>query len=253
MAPCIPKKYTAGQNPVTKFEGAFVVTKMDPPEGRCFLFHTVINVNHHRVKALEKSGKKPPKHFHPNQYEYFKVISGQLTVEINDVEHILTPEDGEVTLEPGPHHRLWGTPGQKDDKVVFLISASTNARSYQLDQAFFENWYGYQEDMMMRGTAPDLIQVCCMFEAGDSYLSPPWWVPFRHFFGYWLTVILGYYIGSLLGYQPFFPEWTTDWDAACDKMASSLLQKKFAIRELQDVVKKNFDANGDPLPAKKLL
>lgn len=206
-------------------------------------------------------------------------------MEINEVEHILTPEDGEVTLPAGPHHRLWATPVEEregeDAKVVFLISASLNSRTTMLDQAFFENWYGYQEDMMLRGTEPDLIQVCSvsvpflfyphtkesrqhnivatllhfaqplltnsrqMFEAGDSYLSPPAWVPFRHFFGYWLTLILGHYIGSLLGYQPFHPEWTTDWDAACTKMEQSWFQRKFAKREAKDIAKRRFDENGD--------
>lgn len=59
---------------------------------------------------------------------------------------------------------------------------------------------------MLRGVSPDPIQVMCMFDGGDSYLSPPWWMPFRHFVGYWMGVVIGRWIGGLLGYQPFFPE-----------------------------------------------
>lgn len=36
----------------------------------------------------------------------------------------------------------------------------------------------------------------------------------RTFLGYWITVIIGRYIGSLLGYRPFFREYTTDWELA---------------------------------------
>ncbi|KAM0797044.1 hypothetical protein BDR22DRAFT_824559 [Usnea florida] len=46
----------------------------------------------------------------------------------------------------------------------------------------------------------------CMFDGGDCYLSPPWWMPFRNFVGYWMGVVIGRWIGGLLGYQPFFPE-----------------------------------------------
>ena len=61
---------------------------------------------------------------------------------------------------------------------------------------------------------------CCTFDAGDYYIPipanlplfmpPPTSVYLRTFIGYWLTVIIGRYIGSLLGYYPFFREYTTD-------------------------------------------
>jgi hypothetical protein len=105
----------------------------------------------------------------------------------------------------------------------------------ELDQAFFENWYGYQEDIMLRGVTPDPIQVLSMFDSGDSYLSPPTWVPFRHFLGRCMGIVVGRWIGGLLGYAPFHPEWTTDWDAACTKMEQTWTQRRFAVRGLQAI------------------
>jgi len=84
-----------------------------------------------------------------------------------------------------------------------------------------------------------------MFDAGDSYLSPPAWVPFRHFIGYWMGVIIGRWIGGLLGYQPFFPEWTTDWDSACMKMKSHWTQKRFAVPGAQEKARKHFLDRGE--------
>lgn len=55
-------------------------------------------------------------------------------------------------------------------------------------------------------------------DAGDHYTPAPKWVPFRRFFGYWACVIIGRWIGGLLGYKPFFKEYTTDWDFAVAKM-----------------------------------
>lgn len=65
-------------------------------------------------------------------------------------------------------------------------------------------------------------------DGGDAYSVPPKWVPFRRFIGYWGSVILGRWIGGLLGYKPFFREYTTDWDFAVAKMKGSWFQRGMA-------------------------
>lgn len=50
-------------------------------------------------------------------------------------------------------------------------------------------------------------------------------MPFRQFVGYWTCVIIGRWIGGLLGYKPFFKEYTTDWDFAVAKMKGSWSQR----------------------------
>jgi hypothetical protein len=80
-----------------------------------------------------------------------------------------------------------------------------------------------------------------MFDAGDSYLSPPWWIPFRGFVGLWVGIIVGRWIGSLLGYAPFYPEWTTDWQAACDHMEKSWFHRRFVDRNAQEKAKARFE------------
>ena len=182
------------------------MTKYPPHPGRNIYFHVRINPHHPRLKELEASGKKPPTHFHPHQWEYFKVERGSLTVEIDGVPHDFTAAEGEYSLPPGPHHCLYGTKGQTSEVVEFWLGASPSGGAKELDQAFFENWYGYQEDIMLRGAAFDPIQVLSMFDAGDSYLSVPAWVSFRRAIGYFLGIVVGRYIGGLLGYAPFYPE-----------------------------------------------
>ncbi len=73
-----------------------------------------------------------------------------------------------------------------------------------------------------------------MFDAGNSYLSPPWWIPFRALIGLFFGIVVGRWIGSLLGYAPFYPEWTSDWQGACDKMEQSWFHRRFAIRDAQE-------------------
>ena len=53
-------------------------------------------------------------------------------------------------------------------------------------------------------------------------------MPFRRTIGYWTCVILGRWIGGILGYKPFFREYTTDWDYAVAKMKGSFFQRRLA-------------------------
>lgn len=73
-----------------------------------------------------------------------------------------------------------------------------------------------------------------MFDAGDTYLSLPWWLPFRCSIGILLGIVIGRWIGGLLGYAPYYPEWTTDWKGACDQMDKVWTQQTFAKRDAQD-------------------
>lgn len=74
------------------------------------------------------------------------------------------------------------------------------------------------------------------FDGGDHYLpfpaTLPEWVPMswsvaiRTFLGFWVTVIIGRYIGGLLGYQPFYREYTTDWELAVAKMQGTWFYRR---------------------------
>ncbi|KAF4636548.1 hypothetical protein G7Y89_g1538 [Cudoniella acicularis] len=231
MAPCKPRTFTAGEDPLTKFDGAISMGNLPCPPGRQFLFHGFLRPHLGIYKKLIANGQKPPTHFHPTQWEFFRVVKGHLTVDLNGVPKNITSKDGEIVVPPYTHHVMYGTPGTENNEVEFEVSATESENP--TDQAFFENWYGYQEDVFQRGEKLDLIQILAMFDAGATYLSPPWWVPFRCFLSLWFHIIVGRWIGALLGYAPYYPEWTTDWDAACDQMEKSWFQRKFAVRDAQ--------------------
>ncbi|TAQ84215.1 hypothetical protein B7494_g7458 [Chlorociboria aeruginascens] len=204
------------------------------PPGRQFLFHGFVRPKLGIYAKLIANGQKPPTHFHPTQWESFRLIKGNLTIDFNGVPRHVTKEDGEIWVPPYTHHVFYGTPGTDLNEVEFEVTATDSDANPVVDQAFFENWYGYQEDVFQRGEKLDLIQTLCMFDAGATYLSPPWWVPFRTFLSLWIHIILGRWIGALLGYAPFYPEWTTDWQGACDQMEKSWFQRKFAVRDAQE-------------------
>lgn len=69
-----------------------------------------------------------------------------------------------------------------------------------------------------------------MFDAGGSYLSLPRWIPFSRTIARALGIVVGRWIGGILGYQPFYRKWTTDWQFACRKMEQTIFQRRFADR-----------------------
>lgn len=120
--------------------------------------------NHH-PRLLALAGQKPPLHFHPFQDEYIQVLEGPLSVEIDGKTHTLGTKDGEFRFQKMCNHRLY--PCVTDQRITrFLLSGSDTAESYKLDEIFFQNWYGYQDQVLLHGEKVDLIQVMSVSTAG---------------------------------------------------------------------------------------
>ncbi|RJE27104.1 hypothetical protein PHISCL_00571 [Aspergillus sclerotialis] len=223
---------------VPAFGGAIetrILTDETPAQHRAFAFE--VSFYSHLWPASVGS-QKPPLHFHPFQEEYIQVLQGQLCVE--DDQHgarILTPADGEICIKPWVQHRLYppirpGTEGADPvtTPIRFILAGQDTAEVFRLDLIFFENWYAYQDETVAKGRGMSLVQVMSMFDAGGSYLSLPQWVPFNRTLAVVLGIIIGRWIGGMLGYQPFYKHWTSDWSLACKKMAQSVFQRRFADR-----------------------
>ncbi|KAK7959064.1 uncharacterized protein PG986_003918, partial [Apiospora aurea] len=127
-----------------------------------------------------------------------------------------------------------GSSQRRDTRMTrVVVSGEATPDLFRLDWAFFENWYGYQDLCFRKGCAPDLIQVMCMFDAGGRIFPLPSWVPFRRTVAVAVGVALGRWLGGLLGYQPYYREWTTDWQLACGKMETSWFYRRFADRRVK--------------------
>ena len=106
-----------------------------------------------------------------------QVLEGRLCVEIEGRERVLGPEDGEVRVKPWENHRLYPPPTGKGDggaTTRFLLSGAETEEVFKLDTIFFQNWYGYQDEVLNRGAKPDLIQVLCVSvpTATTHFLGP---------------------------------------------------------------------------------
>ncbi|KAI6085198.1 hypothetical protein F4821DRAFT_154394 [Hypoxylon rubiginosum] len=217
---------------ITAFEGGIttrVITHPSHPH-RAFAYEVTFLLQHPRV--VEVASLKPPLHFHPHQEEYLQVLEGRIAIEIEGEERVLGPDDGEIPVRPWTNHRLYAPLNVDKDLEVtkFLLSAQSTDELFRLDTVFFENWYAYQDQIVVKGEKVNLIQVMSMFDAGGSYLSLPTWIPFSKSLARALGIVVGRWIGGFLGYQPFYRRWTTDWKSACHKMEMSIFQRRFADR-----------------------
>lgn len=88
-----------------------------------------------------------------------EVIEGSLTVEADGVETTITKESGVFTVKPWTNHRLYPPPVSDEPTTKFILSGTDSEESYKLDGVFFQNWYGYQDQVVLLGESIDLLQV----------------------------------------------------------------------------------------------
>ncbi|KAI1178071.1 hypothetical protein F4777DRAFT_141398 [Nemania sp. FL0916] len=226
-------EFSASDTRVEVLNGA-VCARLSHLPDRSFTIEATLDL----VKGERFFGQKPPLHFHV-QKEYIECTQGKIGLELDGNEHVLTADDGRFEIQPYVDHRSYPLPLSRQDAgvttVKFLLSAEKTEAVFELNPIFFENWYRYQDEVVVRGARVDLVQVFCTFDAGGTYVSFPRWVPFGQSISIALGVMVGRCLGSgLLGYQPFYRKWTTDWDLACRKMETSIFQRRFSDRAKTD-------------------
>ena len=161
-----------------------------PRPNSAFAFEVIVQDDHPQIVSL--GSRRPPAHFHPYQTEYVEVLEGFIGIEMHGHDLIVGPEDGLVKIEPWTNHGLFPPPSPESKKgdegkkgqegkerrvTRFLMSGAETAELFRLDALFFENWYGYQDEVVMSKKRMDLIQLMCV-----SNPVPPLLCPFLSFF-----------------------------------------------------------------------
>ena len=170
---------------------------------------------------------------HQYQAEYFKVEQGIMGVKVDGKQYKKTPEDPEFLVPAGTFHGFYRHPDSPGPMTV-LLSASDSGNDYKLDRVFFENWYGFWHDSLLYHGKMNYIHWLAVYDGGDAYPELPAWLPCRRTLSYWYGVVLGRWIGGMLGYKPFFKEYTTDWDYAVAKMKRSFFQRHLVEESYKD-------------------
>ena len=98
-----------------------------------------------------------------------KVLEGRLCIEVEGRERVIEPEDGEVCVPRWANHRLYPPPLRDEEctptataTTKFLLYGEETQEVFRLDTMFLQNWYGYQDEVVMRGVKMDLVQVMCV-------------------------------------------------------------------------------------------
>jgi hypothetical protein len=165
--------YDSSDTRVVVLKGAVAARLLNIPD-RSFAIEVTLDL----VKGAEFFDKKPPIHFHV-QEEYIEAIHGKLGLELNGKETVLTAEDGRFAIKPYVHHRSYPIERALQDNdntvVKFLLSGAKTDSTFELNPVFFENWYRYQDEVVVNGAPIDLFQLFCVSASNLSKLVR-WWL-----------------------------------------------------------------------------
>jgi quercetin dioxygenase-like cupin family protein len=151
-----------------------------------------------RIELFVSPCDGTPLHVHPRQQEYFKTLSGTLSVQVGEVHRRLG--EGEEAIVPlGNSHRWWNDTNEEACILVELRPALNS-------EIFFETLYGLARDGKTdENGAPNLLQQAVTLTGinkGEIYLSwPP--IPVQKALLATLAPL-----GKLLGYKGHYPKYS---------------------------------------------
>jgi mannose-6-phosphate isomerase-like protein (cupin superfamily) len=171
----------------------------------------------HRIppdsKANGASILKPPFHYHIYQDEFFHVQSGvgnfYRGVDPKPFAVLSSEPGAQATAEikHGRYHRFENASATED----LVVDIHLTPESYEGEQRFFRNFFGYLDDCKTAGTSPSFFQLMVFLHSADTPLAVP--LPWE-----WLGKVASRILLTtaatwgrwVLGYQPSYPEYYVD-------------------------------------------
>jgi len=152
---------------------------IDPIRGQRLVFRRTAQETHGALVEVEAfyqpTSVASPAHLHPHQEEYFEVLSGSMTIRVNDQENIY--HAGQTFGIPaGTAHAMWnGSEAETHLRWQTWPALHT--------EAFFEIMWGLaQEGKTNKAGVPNLLQLAVILENAlepliessfESLVSPP--------------------------------------------------------------------------------
>ncbi|KAH8900552.1 alpha/beta-hydrolase, partial [Thozetella sp. PMI_491] len=194
-SPQPPRTNNAGNNPIVYEKGRSSVTFRGPGSDYIMTHRIPPSTKEHGVSIVA-----PPHHYHIYQDEFFHVQSG--------VGHFFRGFDKEpfavlsgdpgatssASVLAGNFHRFENAT-QSEDLVVDI---HLTPESYENEQRFFRNFFGYLDDCRTAGVAPSLFQLLVFLESADTPVAIP--MPFN-----WLALLASRWFTTLGAY------WVLGW------------------------------------------
>ncbi|TXK71714.1 cupin domain-containing protein [Paenibacillus sp. N3.4] len=91
---------------------------------QCDGWHLVKNSNLSIIHERMPANTREVKHYHQHSHQYFFILSGIATMEINNKEIILNPQEGIEVTPLVPHQLL----NKSNDEIEFLVISQPTSK-----------------------------------------------------------------------------------------------------------------------------
>lgn len=148
----------------------------------------------------------PPPHYHLLQDEYFRVASGAGIWHLWGGKSVHLKKGDEIMVPPWKWHWFESAPHSEE---LFSVMYRYDAEYAEMEERFFRNIFGYQEDCRKAGIKPSIVQllVFCM----HNWMLPGFPISGPERLNLLVNTTLIFVIGGfgqfLLGYKAFYPEY----------------------------------------------
>ncbi|EXJ79533.1 hypothetical protein A1O3_07812 [Capronia epimyces CBS 606.96] len=202
-APLPPRTNNAANNPII-YEKGLSSVKFHAPESKYVMTHQIPPTGGENGDSVIT----PPFHYHIYQDEYFYLQKGTAIIfrGLDPNPFATLSEDGQrtATIPAGRYHRFENA--SKTDDLV--IDIHLTPESYENEQRFFRNFFGYLDDCKSAKTAPSFFQLMVFLHSADTPLALP--LP-TEWIGRIASRILLFTAASwgswILGYKQSYPEY----------------------------------------------
>lgn len=164
------RTHNAANNPIYYDGGRSTVTFREPNSEYCMTHTIPPDTEEHGGSVLT-----PPPHYHIYQDEHFHVRKGvgNFYCGLGSTPFaILTGGLGKqstTSIKAGRYHRFENASKTED----LVVDIHLSPESYESEQRFFRNFFGYLDDCKKAKTAPSFFQLLVFLHSADTPLAVP--------------------------------------------------------------------------------
>ncbi|POR38887.1 Kynurenine formamidase [Tolypocladium paradoxum] len=204
-APLPPRTNNTENNPIIYEAGRSSVTFAAPGSDYIMTHRIPPTTKEHGISIIE-----PPFHYHIYQDEFFHVQSGKgrffRGVDPKPFAVLSGEPGGQATasVKAGRYHRFENASETED----LVVDIHLTPESYESEQRFFRNFFGYLDDCKTAGTPPSFFQLMVFLHSADTpfAVSLPWeWM--GKMASRLLLWTVAYWGRFVLGYKQNYPEY----------------------------------------------
>lgn len=197
---------TASHNPITYEDGRSSMSFRPPGSDYCMTHTIPPQTKQHGISLLT-----PPFHYHIHQDEFFRVQKGTGNfyrgLDPRPFAVLSATQPGlprTASIARGRYHRFENASSDED----LVVDVHLAPESYEGEQRFFRNFFGYLDDCRRAGLAPSFFQLLVFLHAADTPLAVPLpWEALGRVVSRVLLTTVAYWGRWVLGYKDSYPEY----------------------------------------------